>query len=330
MDLKLRIIIAFFSVIALFYICQFIISFMSKKEHFSSRYYDDVEKYEDAPASGKSKISDAPNESRESGDKKTDSTDNYDLRIFLLQQIDTLNITDSKIKASLMEKLFTPESMKELKPMSNEQRIKKVNDVFHEVHGDKIIEKTVEVDKDAEALHNQIKNNFIAEKEKLVVPEMKDYFDNDFKNRVNKASDKLDNVIDGLKDLKDILKGNDNIAKENYIPDLPVPPPATSAAPKAKYTAAPVTSAGATSAPVMSTKTATAPTIASGASHTESPTVTAPSADNTPAIERYTERYIGKSIASSAGNPILSQAAGIAAPSHFIEGFENIRAYAMY
>ena len=46
MDLKLRIIIAFFSAIALFYICQFIISYMSKKEHFSSRYYDDVEKYE--------------------------------------------------------------------------------------------------------------------------------------------------------------------------------------------------------------------------------------------------------------------------------------------
>lgn len=333
MDLKLRIIIAFFSVIALFYICQFIISFMSKKEHFSSRYYDDVEKYEDAPEASKSKISDAPNESRDVG-SKSDSTDNYDLRIFLLQQIDTLNITDSKVKASLMEKLFTPESMKDLKPMSNEQRIKKVNDVFHEVHGDKIIEKTVEVDRDAEALHNQIKNNFIAEKEKLVVPEMKDYFDNDFKNRVNKASDKLDNVIDGLKDLKDILKGNDNIAKENYIPDLPVPPPATIATPKAKYTASPVkldqqpqyTAAPVTSAGTMSTKTPTAPTIASGAP----PTVTAPSADNTPAIERYTERYIGTSIASSAGNPILSQAAGISAPSHFIEGFENIRAYAMY
>jgi len=239
MDLKLRIIIAFFSVIALFYICQFIISYMSKKEHFSSRYYDDVEKYEDAPvadkSADKSKISDAPNESRDASNK-SDSTDNYDLRIFLLKQIDTLNITDSKVKASVMEKLFTPDSMKELKSMSNEQRIKKVNDVYHEVHNDKIIEKTIEVDKDTEALHNQIKNTFNANiSPEVALPQVKDYFDNDFKNRVDKASDKLDNVIDGLKDLKDILKGNDSTKKENYIPDLPAPPPAasTSSAPSA-------------------------------------------------------------------------------------------------
>lgn len=299
MDLKLRIIIAFFSAIALFYICQFIISYMSKKEHFSSRYYDDVEKYEDAPT-GRSDISDAPKElPNESVDKVDTKTDNYDLRILLLKKIDKLNITDSKVKASLMEKLFTDESMKELKPLSNEQRTQKVNDAFQEVQKEKITEKTIEVDKDTEALHNQIKNGFNTEKEKLEMPEIKDYFNNDVNNRINKASDKLDNVIDGLKDLKDILKGTDSTSKEQYIPDLPSPPKATfKVADKVTAPAAPVTAQ--------------------------------PAPPAAPAIEKYTERDIGKSIASSAGNPILSQAAGFAAPSQLIEGFENIRAYAMY
>jgi len=302
MDLKLRIIIAFFSVIALFYICQFIISYMSKKEHFSSRYYDDVEKYEDAPTSagasaGKSNISEKPNESADA------KTDNYDLRIFLLKQIDTLNITDSTVKTDLMQKLFTDDSMKQLKPMSNEQRIQKVNDVFHEAHGSKIAQQTLEVDKDTESLHNQIKNSFNSEKEKLSLPEMKDYFDNDFKNRVDKASDKLDNVIDGLKDLKDILKGSDSRKKETYIPDLPIPPPAPS-----KPTSV-----------TTSTANKVAPTIAS----TSPSVVTAPSPSA--GIERYTERSI-----ASLSPPILSQAAGFAAPSQLIEGFENIRSYALY
>jgi hypothetical protein len=298
MDLKLRIIIAFFSAIALFYICQFIISYMNKKEHFSSRYYDDVEKYEDAPSNGggKTNISDAPKElPNEPVDKADTKTDNYDLRILLLKKIDKLNITDSKVKASLMEKLFADESMKELKPLSNEQRTQKVNDAFQEVQAEKIAEKTIEVDKDTEALHNQIKNNFKTEKEKLEMPEIKDYFNNDVNNRINKASDKLDNVIDGLKDLKDILKGTDSTAKEQYIPDLPTPPKATFKADQQKV---------------------------------ETP-VTAPT-PTPPVIEKYTERDIGKSIASSAGNPILSQAAGFAAPSQLIEGFENIRSYAMY
>jgi hypothetical protein len=303
MDLKLRIIIAFFSAIALFYICQFIISYMSKKEHFSSRYYDDVEKYEDAPAAT-SRISDEPNESSAKADSKSD---NYDLRIFLLQQIDTLNITDSKVKASLMEKLFTPDSMSQLKPMSNEQRIQKVNDVFHEVQGHKTAEKTVEVDTETDSLHNQIKNSFNTEKEKLELPQMKDYFENDFNNRINKASDKLDNVIEGLTDLKDILKGSNSKAKEQYIPDLPVPP------------AIKVEQKKTTGPPVTSTTNAVASTVASTNSNTN---VTAPTAG----IERYTDR----SIASLSAPPILSQAAGLAAPSQLIEGFENIRSYALY
>lgn len=315
MDLKLRIIIAFFSAIALFYICQFIISYMSKKEHFSSRYYDDVEKYEDAPAT--SRISEEPNETTKADAKPDAKSDNYDLRIFLLQQIDTLNITDSKVKASLMEKLFTPDSMSQLKPMSNEQRIQKVNDVFHEVEGNKIEEKSVKVDTESESLHNQIKNNFNAEKDKVEFPGIKDYFENDFNNRINKASDKLDNVIEGLTDLKDILKGSNSKQKEQYIPDLPVPKPIKV---EQKMTSSAPTIASDNNTKVTA-PTASAPTASA-------PTVSAPTASA--GIERYTERYIGNSIASSAGNPILSQAAGLAAPSQLIEGFENIRSYALY
>jgi nucleoside-diphosphate kinase len=93
MDMRLRIIIIVFVVVVIFYFFQLILGYMNKKEHFTSHYFDDVEKYENAP-----------NVSQE---KPVESTKPYELRIFLLDEIEKLNISDKSIKGNIMEKTFS-------------------------------------------------------------------------------------------------------------------------------------------------------------------------------------------------------------------------------
>jgi hypothetical protein len=54
------------------------------------------------------------------------------------------------------------------------------------------------------------------------VPLLKDYYENDYRNKNSKILNKLDTAIDALKDMKDIMK--DSNTKEPYIADLPIPP----------------------------------------------------------------------------------------------------------
>jgi hypothetical protein len=56
----------------------------------------------------------------------------------------------------------------------------------------------------------------------IPVPILKDYYENDYRNKSNKVLNKLDVAIDALKDMKDIMK--DSNFKEPYIADLPIPP----------------------------------------------------------------------------------------------------------
>ncbi len=82
--MKTRIIIGVFVVVAVFYFAQLLVNFMSKKEHFSTSYFDDVERYEDAPP------------------PKTEDN-SYKLRIFLLDEIDKLGESEKSVKGNIME-----------------------------------------------------------------------------------------------------------------------------------------------------------------------------------------------------------------------------------
>jgi hypothetical protein len=103
MDMKLRIIIIVFTVIIVFYFFHFLFKIMQKKEHFSTNYYDQIEKYEDAPPEKE-----------------------YDKRIFLLNEIDKLEITDSKVKSNVMESVFSDGKLKDMTPSEQSAEIKAI------------------------------------------------------------------------------------------------------------------------------------------------------------------------------------------------------------
>lgn len=206
MDTKLKIIILVFTVIVVFYVFQFIFQMMQKKEHFSANYYDDVEGYEDAP-----------NEK----EKFEAKDEEYDLRISLLNEIDKLEITDNKVKGSVMESVFSEVSMKKMKSMSLEKRKEEVRNIYQAAvnqAGPVIMQETpVVINKPT---NEQIKSMFENAPE---LPMMKDYFQNDARNKSMQAAEKLDAAIESLKEMKTILTSGTN-EKEPYIPDLPVPP----------------------------------------------------------------------------------------------------------
>ncbi len=209
LDMRLRIIIVVFAVVVLFYFFQFILNTMQKKEHFSSHYYDDVEHYEDP--------------------KK----DDYDLRLELLNEIDNLNITDSKLKASVMELVFSDISQKKFRELKENNNLadfkseagKEIKNIYQAalnndkpVTQEKVPTPTPKVTKTnaiSEHLENYLKNANVA------LPDFKDYYSNDVNNKKEKFNEQLNEVISGLGKLKDLIN---NKEKEPYIPDLPIPP----------------------------------------------------------------------------------------------------------
>ena len=204
--MRLRIIIVVFVVVVVFYFFQFILNTMQKKEHFSSHYYDEVETYEDP--------------------KK----DDYDLRLELLNEIDNLNITDSKLKASVMELVFSDISQKKFKELKENKSLadfkteaaKEIKNIYQAAlnNGKTVtqelpIQKVTKNNSISEHLDNYLKNA------NVTLPDFKDYYANDFNNKKEKFNDQLDEVITGLGKLKDLIN---NKEKEPYIPDLPIPP----------------------------------------------------------------------------------------------------------
>lgn len=207
METKIKIIILVFTVIVVFYLFQFIFKMMQKKEHFSASYYDDVEGYEDAPEK----------EKYESKDEE------YDLRISLLNEIDKLEITNNKVKGSVMESVFSEVSMKKMKSMSAEKRKEEVRNIYQAAMNEAtatVVAQEAPPPIVIQPVNETIKSMFENGPE---VPELRDYYQNDARNNARQAALKLDHAIESLKEMKDILSGRAS-DKEPYIPDIPMPP----------------------------------------------------------------------------------------------------------
>jgi hypothetical protein len=251
MDMRLKVIITVFAIVGVFYFFQFIFQYMNKKkEHFTSSYYDDVERYEDAPVKNNfalpslpspsatsslskppasdtssaentshvpvitqtSPLSVAPAVNGEMSTEKEKEAKSYELRILLLEEIDKLQITDKTIKGNVMESLFSEISMKELQTMSKEQRVQKVKDIYAGASS-RTAAPTVEV---KPSIHDNIKSYFTVDN--LTMPKSPESAKtNDV--IIKKASEKIDLVIDNLKDMKNILNGKEEYS-ESY-PDKP-------------------------------------------------------------------------------------------------------------
>ena len=236
----MKIIIAVFLLVIVFYFLQFMLEFLKKKEHFTSTYFDDSENYEDrrkvehfeevAPkAAEAAKPAAAPKAPEPSENNKP-----YELRIFILDEIEKLNISDKTIKGNVMEALFSETMMKELEGMSKEQRITKVKAVYDSSNKAGVAApaepaaklpttgqgKVQQEAKKDNFIEDSIKSYFTNTVEEPNEPEptkKEQYNDSGLQTKVLKASEKLDVVIDNLKEMKGILTG-----KENYSgPELP-------------------------------------------------------------------------------------------------------------
>lgn len=208
MDTKMKIIILVFTVVVVFYLFQFIFKMMQKKEHFSANYYDDVEGFEDAPEK----------EKYESKDEE------YDLRISLLNEIDKLEITNNKVKGSVMESVFSEVSMTKMKSMSPEKRKEEIRNIYQAAVNQASPAVTQET---APVVTNPSTSTVVKSmfENAPPLPTIQDYNMNDARNKTMQAVEKLESAIESLKDMKNILQQGGNIKnKEPYIPDLPIPP----------------------------------------------------------------------------------------------------------
>lgn len=241
MDARMKIIIAVFLLVIVFYFLQFMLEFVKKKEHFTSSYFDDAENYED-----KRRVEhfaeDAPKAPAASAPKPPEPSENnkpYELRIFILDEIEKLNISDKTIKGNVMETLFSETTMKELEGMTKDQRIAKVKAVYDSskkteapaapakqsydnmptTGQGKVAQESAPKDHFIEESIKSYFSNTVEEpKEPVQSPAKKEKFDDSgFHTKVQKASEKLDVVIDNLKEMKGLLSG-----KESYVgPDPP-------------------------------------------------------------------------------------------------------------
>ena len=234
----MKIIIAVFLLVIVFYFLQFMLEFLKKKEHFTSSYFDDSENYEDRRS-----VEHFEEAAPKAAPKAPESNENskpYELRIFILDEIEKLNISDKTIKGNVMEALFSETTMKEMDGMTKEQRIAKVKAVYDisnkaapaaapaatpaakpATTGEGKVKQEVKKD---HFIEESIKSYFSNTVEEPNEPTQKEqYNDGGLQTKVQKASEKLDVVIDNLKEMKGILSG-----KENYsgpeIPKMPKDP----------------------------------------------------------------------------------------------------------
>lgn len=248
MDTKMKIVFAVFVLVIVFYVFQFIFDYMKKKEHFTSHYFDDVEHYNDAPPKEADKKPVEPKKEVVMPETPAE-TKPYELRIFVLDEIEKLNITDKAVKGAVMETLFSESSMKELESMSKEQRIAKVKSVHDTAAKGGAATGAVATGAVAGAAVTAAKQAFdqlpvvgsssvsggsskgIEDKLKSyftnVIKEepVKDHFDgDDIREKVSKASEKLDDVIDNLKEMKQILGGVGGSADDTPKAKFTLPP----------------------------------------------------------------------------------------------------------
>ena len=113
MDLKYKIIIVIFIVLLFLYASYFLFNYYNTKatkktqEAFTIEDDDDVEHYEEPPVSTK---------------KKVDPPSEYDQRVFILDEIEKLNIDDKEIKGKLMETLFSEATLTKMNGMTTKAK----------------------------------------------------------------------------------------------------------------------------------------------------------------------------------------------------------------
>lgn len=122
MDTKYKIIIVVFILIALLYAGHFIIDYMNsnKKKEAFTLFDDDVEHYEE-PKQTKKNTSE---ENKKSKNETTSEESKYDLRVLILDDIETLQITDKDQRGKLMEIMFNENTLKKVSTLSDKQRLK--------------------------------------------------------------------------------------------------------------------------------------------------------------------------------------------------------------
>lgn len=232
----MKIIIAVFLLVIVFYFLQFMLEFLKKKEHFSSSYFDDAdddreEHFVDAkPVDAKPVKQEAVVKQEAKPPQPSDSKP-YELRIFILDEIEKLNITDKTVKGNVMEALFSETAMKELEGMSKDERAAKVKSIYESAKKAEAPAKqgydniptsgsgTVKQET-GKLIEEKIKSYFSNEVDMDEDAPKKERFDDNLQTKVKQASDKLDVVIDNLKEMKGILAGG---TKEKYQPEMPVP-----------------------------------------------------------------------------------------------------------
>lgn len=129
MDTKYKIIIVVFILIALLYAGHFIIDYMNsnKKKEAFTLFDDDVEHYEE-PKPSKRNIGE---ENRKSKNESTSEESKYDLRVLILDDIETLKITDKDQKGKLMEIMFNENTLKKVSTLSDKQRLKFIEEKYN-------------------------------------------------------------------------------------------------------------------------------------------------------------------------------------------------------
>ena len=130
MDTKYKIIIIVFILIALLYAGHFIIDYMNsnKKKEAFTLFDDDVEHYEEPKQSPKKNIAE---ENKKSKNETTSEESKYDLRVLILDDIETLQITDKDQKGKLMEIMFNENTLKKVSTLSDKERLKFVEDKYN-------------------------------------------------------------------------------------------------------------------------------------------------------------------------------------------------------
>ncbi len=127
MDMKFKIIILVFVVIALIYAVHFVITQVNTKKKTEKFIVpdddDDVEKYED-PVAKVDTYSESKNDSKtdSKSESKSDVEKKYDTRVLILNDIEKLDINDKNIKGKLMEYLFSSETISKISSLSDNER----------------------------------------------------------------------------------------------------------------------------------------------------------------------------------------------------------------
>ena len=195
MDTKLKIILVIFVVLILFYLCYFIFNYYESKtinsvkktkEAFTLEDDDDVEHYEEPQATTTT--------------KEKSSASEYDQRVFILDEIEKLNIDDKEIKGKLMESLFSEASLKKLETMSSKDKrdfIKKEHDTLTAVDTTTAAEATP------------------APKEKSTFKDIKN-----IAAKAKEAIDELTSVQKHIGEIKNILENQ----KSTFVNEVPAEP----------------------------------------------------------------------------------------------------------